>query len=401
VTHRADPTSGVRPWTLVAAMMAVQICGTLAHLAPAVIAVEAAGSLGVEPTAIGIFMVFVFLGAMISVVSAGAMTGTLGAIRVNQLGLLVSAAGCVLAAAGTIPAALGGAFLIGLGYGPTTPASSHLLARHAPPARRSLMFSVRQTGLPIGGVLTGLTIPALAQGVGWNGAMICVGALCMVMAGALLPLSALVPEERIPRTDLALHAIIWSPIRIVLSRAPMRRIAYLSFLFAIVQTSFSGYLVVAVSALTPLSLPAAGLILATAQGGGIGGRVFWGWTADRSGRGQRVLVLLGIAMALAALLFAQIDAQWPLWALCLIGALVGVTSTGWNGVYLSELARHAPAGRIGEATGGALLLTYCGSLFGPLLFGGLISWVGDIGQAFAVLGLFTLLAILAGQLRRS
>ncbi|WP_417276298.1 hypothetical protein [Castellaniella sp.] len=48
-----------------------------------------------------------------------------------------------------------GALLIGLGYGPITPAH-----------RMSFVFSIKQTGVPLGGVLAGLVVPGLAQWIG-------------------------------------------------------------------------------------------------------------------------------------------------------------------------------------------------------------------------------------------
>src|SRR5690606_39626516 len=60
-----------------------------------------------------------------------------GAIRVSQVGLLICAVGLVLVMSPALPAVVLGAFLIGLGYGPITPASSHLLARNTPAHRRS------------------------------------------------------------------------------------------------------------------------------------------------------------------------------------------------------------------------------------------------------------------------
>ena len=43
------------------------------------------------------------------------------------------------------------ALLIGIAYGPSPVASSHILARLTPPAWMNLVFSAKQTGVPIGG----------------------------------------------------------------------------------------------------------------------------------------------------------------------------------------------------------------------------------------------------------
>ena len=99
-----------------------------------------------------------------------------GAIRVSQVCVLLCAAG---AAAGRGRHALPGAtvlalalapLVIGLGYGPITPASSHILARTAQPSRMALTFSIKQTGVPAGAALAGAVLPILALRFGWHAA---------------------------------------------------------------------------------------------------------------------------------------------------------------------------------------------------------------------------------------
>jgi len=58
-----------------------------------------------------------------------------------------------------------------------------------------------------------------------------------------------------------------------------------------------------------------------------------------------------------------------------ISVLYGASAIGWNGVFLAEVARRAPAGQAGAATGGTLLFTYFGVLAGQPLF----SYVASAG----------------------
>ena len=75
-----------------------------------------------------------------------------------------------------------------------------------------------------------------------------------------------------------------------------------------------------------------------------------------------------------------------------------MTASGWNGVFLSELARLAPEGRVGEATGAVLMFGFAGLVLGPLAMAG-IAAMSSLGVAFAALGLTTLVAtfILIGR----
>jgi len=123
-------------------------------------------ALGVSPAAVGYYIAVAYLGSMLGSAAAGGWVARFGPIRVSQAGLLLCFAGLTLAASGWSPLVLAGAFVVGLGYGPTTPASSVMLVRAAPPALFSLTFSIKQTGVPAGGVLAGAIVPALILAVG-------------------------------------------------------------------------------------------------------------------------------------------------------------------------------------------------------------------------------------------
>jgi fucose permease len=64
-------------------------------------------------------------------------------------------------------------------------------------------------------------------------------------------------------------------------------------------------------------------------------------------------------------------------------AALGATAIGWNGVYLAETARVAPAGQAGLATGGCLFFTYVGVVCCPFLFGLLQRSSGSYALCFA------------------
>ena len=59
-----------------------------------------------------------------------------------------------------------GAMLLGLGYGPVTPSSAIILVSTLPARFRSLGFSIKQTGVPVGAGACGLAIPALVAAFG-------------------------------------------------------------------------------------------------------------------------------------------------------------------------------------------------------------------------------------------
>jgi hypothetical protein len=89
-----------------------------------------------------------------------------------------------------------GVLLIGLGYGPSPAAGSEVLQRYSPPDRRSLIFSVKQAGVPAGGVLAGLVLPPAILTFGVTGAVACCLIVSLAAMALVQPLRAEVDAER-------------------------------------------------------------------------------------------------------------------------------------------------------------------------------------------------------------
>jgi hypothetical protein len=68
----------------------------------------------------------------------------------------------------------------------------------------------------------------------------------------------------------------------------------------------------------------------------------------------------------------------------------GATAIGWNGVYLSEVARIAPGGKAGAATGASLAMTYAGVVVLPMLFWAVHAVSASYAAAFIAVGSLTL-----------
>jgi MFS family permease len=346
-----------------------------------------------------VYIAIAYLGAMAASLASGAVVARLGSIRVSQLSLLVCAAGLGLSAIPSVPALLAGAVLVGLGYGPITPASSHLLARTTPPHRMSLVFSVKQTGVPLGGALAGAIVPGLQLLLGWQEALVAVAAACVLCAVLSQTLRRAFDADRDAARPLRL-AQMFEPVRLVLSERPLRMLAACSFLFSLVQLSLTTYLVTYLTGELSYGLVAAGFVLTVSQLGGVFGRVLWGYVSDRWFGARRMMVLLAGVMAACTLATTFLDRDAPGWVLAVL-FLFGASGTGWNGVYLAEVARQAPAGKAGLATGGTLFFTFLGVVLGPPFFGGISAAFGSYRAGFAALALPLAVSVWALMRRRA
>lgn len=364
------------------ATLAIQALATLMVLAPPVFAGLAAPDFGISANHIGVFTAVVYAAAVLSTGMSGGPVRRYGAIRVSQAALLIGAAGLALLASASIWLGLIGAVFIGVGYGPMTPASSHLLIRQTPPARRALVFSIKQTGVPLGGALAGLVVPPLAIPFGWRGAALAVAAVSALLAIVCEPLHKSLDDDVDPKAAGGSHIV--AAVNMVLGEPVLRRLALASLSYSAMQLCVSAFVVNFLTERAGMALVAAGIVMAVLQAAGIVGRVLWGWTADRLLSARQTLSLLGLTICAAGALLALVGPGWPFALVLVVAAALGAVALGWNGVFLAEVARLAPAGSAGMATGGALALTFVGALLGPPIFGAIIDMTGSYRVAFFV-----------------
>src|SRR5437763_2724865 len=100
-----------------------------------------------------------------------------------------------------------GSVLIGIGYAPSTPAGSDLLQRFAPKRHRTLIFSIKQAGVPLGGVLAGLIMPPLAL-IDWRLAIAASVVLAFMLTVAIQPLREGIDQDRARSQDISLRTIL-------------------------------------------------------------------------------------------------------------------------------------------------------------------------------------------------
>jgi MFS family permease len=352
-------------WLPLLATLFIQAMVAMALLTLPVMAPVAAQALSVSPAMVGFYVSITYLGAMFASLTSGNTVSRFGPIRVSQLGLLLCALGLCLCATPWLPVIAIGALLIGLGYGPITPASSQILASTSTADRMALVFSIKQAGVPLGAMMAGAIVPSLMLALNWQWAMVMVAIACVLSALLAQPLRQELDELRQANLPFQMSALT-SPIRMVLGHRPLATMAACSFMFCMVQMSLTTYLVTYLHDDLSYGLVSAGLLLSVTQMGGMGGRILWGFVADKWLGAQKTLALLAALMALCSLTTALFLPVLPLWGIWMVLIVYGASAIGWNGVYLSEVARQAPEGKASMATGGTLTFTFLGVVIGAL-----------------------------------
>lgn len=385
----------IRGTGVIAAATGVQVISTLATLILPAIAPIAASALGVEAGLIGLQVSLVYGVAMVASLFGGPMVSNLGACRTSQLGLLLVAGGCLLATLAIIPALVLPALalasiVLGMAYGLPNPAAAHLLMRYTDPTHRNLIFSLKQTGVPLGGMLAGLIGPGLAEWMGWQAPLLLCAVLALGLAASLQPWRAHWDSDRMrggKAPKLPVEAI-----RLVFGQPALRLLSLSAFLLAGIQLCIVTFLVVILVEDLGYSPIHAGIMLASVQVAGAIGRVGWGMLADRLGNGAGTLLILLTLLAVTALAVTQITAATPAGLTTSLFLLLGATGISWNGIFLAEVARRAPEGRAGDVTSAALFLTYMGVLVGPALFSAAGGQLDSFLPLYGALALATVLA---------
>jgi predicted MFS family arabinose efflux permease len=249
-----------------------------------------------------------------------------------------------------------------------------------------MVMSLRQIGVPLGGVLGSLLLPPLLLHLGWRQAL-------LAELPAVLLLAALL---QIPRRSWDADA---SPTRRLLGRAllapfallrdgPMQRLSVASFFYSGTQLCFIAFMTTHLTTVVGFDLITAGRALALYQVTGAVTRPIWGWVADRWLTPGHTLAVHGFGMAAAALAAGEFGPHWSHAAVLTVAAVAGGTAGGYTGVAYAEYA-HLGGSRRTEATGLGTAVMFAGVLLIPSSFG--VSVAASGGYTFA----YSTLAVLA------
>ena len=362
-------------------MLFTQTSALMSLVAVPVLATEIAGEAGVSASLVGLYTSLIFGAAMFTSAASGGVIHRLGPVRTNQVGLVFSATALLLALTANPWWLALSAVLIGAGYGPNTPSGSEVLGRVTPPRMRGLVFSIKQSGAPLGAMAGGLILPAMVAVGDWRTAVVTGALIVYAAAVAIEPLRARIDagtrSSGPPRRASTLDAI-----RTTLADIAMRRLTVAAFVLIAVHTCFQTFTVAYLVEHVGLGLTAAGSLFAVLSVAGAMSRVGLGWLSDRLRRARGVLVVLSLGASASCALFALFPSLWTTTAMVLACVFAGVGSAGWYGVFLAEIARLAPSERIGLATGGALFFLYAAICVGPLVFTATVSLTDSYPAAF-------------------
>lgn len=309
------------------------------------------------------------LGLVLSLIAWGAAADRYGERRVLMVGLTLTT---LAVAASTLVDGfvwLGVAFAVsGAMSACINNASGRLITGWFPAERRGLAMGIRQTCQPVGMAIAAIAVPALATASGIAGAIAFGGALVLV---SLVLCAVAVVDPGIPRRAAA--AATGNPYRGSLT---LVRIHAVSVLLVVPQFVLSTFGLVWFTLGFGWSELAAGVLVATAQLLGAGGRIAAGAWSDHMM--SRLRPLRMIAMAGVVVLLASAAFGWAEWAIpaAIAYVIASCVSVADNGLAFTAVAEIAGPRWGGRALGVQNTGQFLASAVVPALVGGLIGFVG-------------------------
>jgi MFS family permease len=332
-------------------------------------------------------------GKIFGAYGAGVAADRLGERRVLVFGALTTAAFAAIASFAPLALVFPLLFLAGVAGSSSTPAGGRLVLNAFPRTRHGLALGIRQTGIPLGGLIAAAILPWVAHRSSWRWSLL-VGAGIAVLC--VIPMARLRIDRTAaaPRRSEKTHGVLRD-----------RNIGLLTvwgFLVVSGQYAILAFLALYLHQRAGIALWEGSLLVAAANASGIVGRIAWGAFSDRAlGRGRKPLLLALTAACLAsALLLFALPHNAPVGVLIIAAVVAGIALIGYQGLWVTMIAEAAGPERVGAATGLAVTFITVSIALSPPFYGLVADLAGTYRAIWAVLALIVGLAFVPAMLIR-
>jgi len=318
---------------------------------------------------IGMFTSVFFLGAFFLSIPMGWLVDRFGIYWTMAVGQLIIGLFILsISFADSFAIICGFLLLAGMGHATINPATGKAVISWFSIKGRATAMGVKQTGIPLGGVLAAATLPAIAMSSNWRKAFIISGTISLL---SVLFCLLFYKESQTEKNQKKIQTFPLSSLWEIFKDRDLMMLSCLAIVFMGLQISLQTYLILFCKERLLYSVITSGYFLSLAHLGGVAGRLTWGPVSDFFFRGRRrvVLLIIGSLSSIISLSFAFLSPQFPTWSIVILVFLFGFCAIGWNGVYLTLAAELAGGDRAGMATGVTLSIAWFGIFFGPPFFG--------------------------------
>ena len=290
---------------------------------------------------VGVVLDALWIGTLLTLLPWGVLADRVGERLVLATGLVA----CAVALVGAGYAASFESLILLVGLAGAAGASVNAASGRAvmqwfPAAERGFALGVRQTAIPVGGLISALVLPALAL----RSAFVFLAALCV--AGAVFGAAVIREREGAAEDDVLEPRGLGATLR----DHRLWLLCGASSFYLVAQLAITGFLVLFFHEERGLTTAAAAGVLAGVQVVAAAMRISGGRWSDRLGSRIRPLRIVGVGSAITlAVAVVLLSAPLPLLIASFI--LAGGLSMSWNGLSFTAAAEIAGRARAGAALG--------------------------------------------------
>lgn len=307
----------------------------------------------------------------LSLLTGGLVDVVGGRRALGALLVIVPASLLVTALAPNYPALLAAAVVAGVGQAFSLPSTNKLVATHVPGERQSAAIGIKQSGVQLGALLSGLVLPTLAVALGWRGALSLVALAPLVLLPVLLwfvPVDAPVGPQRLLRLP-------------GLPSGPTRWLMAYSLLLGSGTAATNSFLPLYAHDALGLTEAQAGIVLAVVGISGVLARIVWTMVSDRMRDASLALAMLAVA-AVAFAVVVSLAARLGIVVLWLGALGLGASAVAGNAVSTLMVVRESGLRRMGETSALVGMSFFAGFVVSPPLFGALTDATGSYGAGW-------------------
>ncbi|MFC2002137.1 MFS transporter [Chloroflexota bacterium] len=384
--------AGRYPWIVLALVVSGQMAGALAMQGLPVLYPFIKNELVLSSAQVGLLTSSLHIGAFATVLLAGLLTDILGVKRMAVIAL-VSLAVCMglFPLIYSFPIILILVAFIGVALSPVHPATARAIIDWLPSRIIGLSMGLKQTGVPIAGIIVASILPTLALTLGWRMSAAMLGVLILAVAIAFLLLYRDAPRgsEAVPKFNFAILQTLVRNRGLLVTM--LWGATFVGFQFIVLS-----YLILFLIEVLGKSPIIAGGLLAVAYASNSIARVSWGAVSDFIFHGRRIVVLIIVGFLTAAVLFgiSLVDTGVTQATLVLLAILIGISVISFQGVFYALIGETADKGQIGIVVGIAATICRVSTVTMTPLFGYLVDMTGSYRVGWRVTALLAFLATL-------
>ena len=355
--------------------------------------------LGIDEGQYGYVMAAIMAGTLLAVLPVGSLLDRLAARKVFPFLLIgVGLAFLVVSLQNTFPGLLVALFILGILRAGIIPLVNRLITTRIAPAQRGAIMGIIYASVPLGGFLGAVVLPALGAYIDWQAGYLLLG-LTTLLGGIL-------SRNRIPEDDTVRHKT-----NAPRDLSPLLSVTFLvlAFTYGLYALSLSAdvYVTLYLVDVVKISAVAAGIFFGLIQLTGIGGRVFWGFLADRRFRKNRLglLAIVNGLTVISFILLTLLDSSSSGWMVGMVMVVIGMSVASSWGILSTVLGDVVQVSSIAVATSVVFFISTVADMVGPVLFGASLEATQSYNQTigrYAGLAVFTglIFAWLAWRIRR-